>query len=111
VSGPAVKLIPLADGQRLAIISHGELGIAVLREERRSPPSTRWQTLEETLIPGEAVEETCRVLARMIGGEVVFTRPPRERVCTGCGAKVSQGQPHSGGCRSTETRWADPEVL
>jgi hypothetical protein len=54
------QVIPLADGERIVIADQDELGVSVIRQDR--PKGKRWRTLEETLIPLEAIPEVARRL-------------------------------------------------
>jgi hypothetical protein len=83
-SSEEVQRIELTDGQRVVVVDHGELGAAVLYEERADMERTdaarerrRWATIEETLIPREAIEKAARAMLATLGKAFVVVEAGR----------------------------------
>jgi hypothetical protein len=81
---PAKKTLELDDGSRIVLADQGNIGVVLFYEERadversdRPKQVRRWKTVEELLIPREAIEDVCRELLGFLGKEAMIVSSPK----------------------------------
>jgi predicted RNA-binding protein with EMAP domain len=65
----STKTIPVSDSLRIKVVDHGDIGVAVVTEERQVGGRRRFICMEDALVPREKVSEVCKAMLVAIGAK------------------------------------------